>query len=150
LTWAQPLLFHEEAIPARAGSLVENLDIARVMDDKTSIFVRGKIIAICQAILNEEIGVIAGSRIIDGLEFELIDYESGSFSRDKDFLPFVAINSETDHLPVDRERSNWSEETLERKDKEIAAAEAAYKECAFEACKKLVERFALKTADVSE
>ena len=40
------------------------------MDDETSIFVRGKIIAICQAILNEEIGVIAGSRIIDGLEFE--------------------------------------------------------------------------------
>jgi len=120
------------------------------MDEETSIFVRGKIIAICQAILKREIGVIAGSRIIDGLEFELMDYGFGSFSRDKDFLPFVAINSETDHLPVDRERSNWSEEALERKDKEIAVAEAIYKESAFEACKKLIERFDLKTAGVSD
>jgi len=69
--------------------------LARVMDGEASIFVRGKIIAICQAILNEEIGVIAGSRIIDGLEFELMDYGFGWFSRDKDFLPFVGINSET-------------------------------------------------------
>jgi len=40
------------------------------MFEPTSIFVRGKIVAICQAILNEEIGVIAGSRILDRLEFE--------------------------------------------------------------------------------
>jgi len=120
------------------------------MNDETSIFVRGKIIAICQAILNEEIGVIAGSRIIDEHEFELIDYGFGWFSRDKDFLPFVAINSETDHLPVDRERSNWSEEALARKDKEIADAEAAYKECAFKACKKLIERFDLKRTSVRD
>jgi hypothetical protein len=120
------------------------------MDDKTSIFVRGKIIAICEAILNEEIGVINGSRILDRLEFELIEYGPGFFNRDEDFLPFVGINSETDHLPVDRERANWSEEALERKDKEIAAAEAAYKEWAFQACKKLVERFALKTSGMND
>jgi hypothetical protein len=60
------------------------------MDDKTSIFVRGKVIAICEAILNEEIGVINGSRILDRLEFELIEYGPGFFNRDEDFLPFVA------------------------------------------------------------
>jgi hypothetical protein len=115
------------------------------MNNEASIFVRGKIVAICQALLNEEIGIIAASRIIDGLEFELMQHGSRYYHRDEDFVPFVAINSETDHLPVDRERSNWSSEALIRTDLEIANAEAKYKESAIEACKTLIDRFDLKT-----
>jgi hypothetical protein len=114
-----------------------------MINETVSIFVRGKIIAVCQAILNEEIGVIAGSRILNRLEFELIDYPSGQFDRDDDFTPFVAIDSQTDHLPVDRERANWSAEALGRKDKEIAESEAVFRESAFAACRKLIERFDL-------
>jgi hypothetical protein len=114
-----------------------------VNEDIRSAFVRGKIVAICQGILNEEIGVIAGSRMLSGLDVELLNPAPGWFDGDDDFLPFVGINSETDHLPVDRERTNWSEEALARKDKEIAEAEAFYKENAFRACRKLIERFKL-------
>lgn len=98
-------------------------------------FIHGKIVAICESVLNEEIGVIAGSRRIKGLGFELFD------DHDQDFMTFVGIDSETDHLPVDRERKNWSVEALERKDKEIAELEAAFKTVAFEACQKLILRF---------
>ena len=103
-----------------------------MINETISVFVRGKIIAICEAILNEEIGVIAGSRILNRLEIELHS-QVGQFDRDEDFIPFVAIDSETDHLPVDRERANWSEEALARKDKEIAESEAFHKDSAFAA-----------------
>ncbi|HWS99331.1 MAG TPA: hypothetical protein VN256_03590 [Pyrinomonadaceae bacterium] len=118
-------------------------------NEESSVFVRGKIVAICQAILNEEIGVIAGSRIICALEHELFQREVGGwFQNDEDFIAFIAINSETDHLPVDYERKNWSDEGLKRKDEEIAKAEAFHQEDAFEACRKLIERFDMK--DISE
>lgn len=114
------------------------------MTGEETAFIRGKIVVICEAMLKEKIGVIAGSRILNRLEFELLHNEVGQFQRDEDFLTFVAIDSETDHLPVDFERKNWSAEALERKDKEIAEAEAFYKDDAFAACKKLIERFDIK------
>lgn len=113
-------------------------------DDEYSIFIRGKVVAICGAVLNEEIGVIAGSRILCGLEHELFQREVGRFQYEEDFIPFVAINSETDHLPVDYERANWGVEGLRRKDEEIAKAEAFYKADAFEARRKLIARFDMK------
>src|SRR3954452_16608214 len=109
-----------------------------------SAFIRGKIVAICEAILNEEIGAICGSRRLSVLEFELLAGRNGWFEHDEDFIPFMAINSETDHLPVDAERKNWSIEALQRKDEEITKAESCYKEDAFTACKALIERFDIK------
>ena len=113
-------------------------------NEEYSIFIRGKIIAICESILNEEIGVIVGSRILCRLEHELFHRDEGWFQNDEDFIAFIAINSETDHLPVDYERMNWSAEALERKDEEIAKAEAFYRDDAFEACRKLIARFDMK------
>jgi hypothetical protein len=109
-----------------------------------SAFLRGKIIAICEAILNEEIGIIAGSRRLNRLGTELLHNEVGWFQHDNDFLTFVAVDSETDYLPVDAERHNWSVEALERKDEEVAKAEALYKGDVFMACRKLVARFDMK------
>jgi hypothetical protein len=40
---------------------------------------------------------------------------------------FDALDIETDHLPVDIERKNWSAKALKRKDVEIAEAEAIHK-----------------------
>ena len=115
-----------------------------MINETLSVFVRGKIVAICEAILNEEIGVIAGSRILNKLEMELHHCEVVQFDRDEDFTPFIGIDSETDHLPVDRERANWSAEALGRKDKQIAESEAFYKDSAFAACRNLIARFDMK------
>ena len=107
-------------------------------NEQYSAFIRGKIVAICEAILKEESGIIAGSRKLSRLGIELCG------DHDDDFMTFVAIDSETDHLPVDWERRNWSIEALERKDKGIMEAEAHYKDAAFAACKILIERFDMK------
>jgi hypothetical protein len=42
-----------------------------MQSENHSTFIRGKIVAICEAILNEEIGVICGSRRLCALVFEL-------------------------------------------------------------------------------
>ena len=100
-------------------------------------YIRGKIVAICEATLAEEIGIIAASRRLSALGLELFD------RRHEDFITFDAVDSETDHLPVDKERNNWSAEALERKDAEIAKAEALYRNNVIAACKKLLEQFAI-------
>lgn len=100
-------------------------------------YIRGKIVAICEATLAEEIGIIAASRRLSSLGRELFG------RRDEDFIMFNGVDSETDHLPVDIERKNWSAEALKRKDVEIAEAEAIYKNNVVAACRKLIERFAI-------
>src|SRR5215203_5072146 len=100
-------------------------------------YLRGKIVAICEATLAEEIGIIAASRRLSSLGLELFD------ERHEDFITFDAVDSETDDLPVDIERHNWSAEALKRKDVEIAKAEAVYKDDVLAACKKLIERFVI-------
>jgi len=101
-------------------------------------FLRGQIVAICESILAEEIGVIAGSRRLSRLGLHFYG------ARDKDFITFDGVATETDHLPVDSERANWSPEALERKDREIAQAEKIYKEDVLSACRKLLEKFRLE------
>ncbi len=98
-------------------------------------FVEGEIAAICQCLLNEEIGIIAGSRWLARLGMELFD------EYDEDLMIFLAIGSETDHLPVDWERKNWSEAALAEKDKEIKEVETFYRKDAEAACRILIARF---------
>jgi hypothetical protein len=106
----------------------------RKMDE---YYLRGKIVAICEATLGEEIGIIAASRRLSALGLELFD------GHHEDFITFRGVDSETDHLPVDKERKNWDAEALKRKDAEIAKAEAFYKDEVFAACRKLMERFVI-------
>jgi len=100
-------------------------------------YIRGKIVAICEATLAEEIGIIAASRRLSALGLELFD------GHDEDFITFDGVDTETDRLPVDIERKNWSAEALKRKDAEIAEAEALYKNNVIAACRKLIERFVI-------
>lgn len=104
---------------------------------KNEEYIRGKIVAICEAVLAEEIGIIAASRRLSALGWELFE------RRHEDFITFDAVDSETDDLPVDVERKNWSAEALKRKDAEIAEAEALYKKNVTAACRKLIGKFAI-------
>ena len=94
-----------------------------------------QMVGTAESILNGEIGVILGSRKMSSFGYELCD------DFDLDFVAFIAVDSETDHLPVDIERSNWSFEALARKDIEIADAEAFYRESVLGACRKIIDRF---------
>lgn len=98
-------------------------------------FVKEKIVATAKDMLTGDIGIILGSRKLYSLSYELGD------QRDLDFNIFIAVDSETDHLPVDDERENWSEEALKRKDVEIAEYESCNREQVMDACRKLIQRF---------
>ena len=88
-----------------------------------------------EAVLKGQVGIIIGSRKLQSYRHEL----AGDL--DEDFLPFIGVDSMTDHLPVDEERQNWSREALQRKDKEIKEAEDFYREMIFESSRKLIARF---------
>ncbi len=103
-----------------------------------STFIQGKIVGIAEAILNCEISIIVGSRKLNALRFSL------DLDNDEDFSLFVLIDSDTDHLPIDWERQNWSVEALARKDVEIAECELFYKESVITACKKIIARFTIE------
>lgn len=60
---------------------------------------------------------------------------------DDDFGLFVAIVSETDHLPIGEVRKQYSPDALRRADAEIAKIEKLYRAQVEVACEKLIARF---------
>jgi hypothetical protein len=97
---------------------------------------RRQVAKIAAQMLAGNLGMIEGARLLAGLRHEVEVGED-----DPDFLMFVAIESETDHLPVGQEREMWAPESLARKDLEISRAESYAREDAVEACRNLVRRF---------
>lgn len=89
-----------------------------------------------EALLSGRLGIIEGSRLIKAL---LPTVSSDPF--DPDFSIFVAIESETDALPVGKTRDLWDARVLPEMDSQIQQAEARYRDAALSACKILVERF---------
>jgi Protein of unknown function (DUF2489) len=95
-----------------------------------------RVVAVASAMLRSELGVIEGSRLLCTLRPQV-----SSLHHDPDFLTFVGIDSETDHLPVGDVRQHWAPDALVIKDQEIQAAEAFYRDLAFAGCERLLARF---------
>jgi len=94
---------------------------------------RAKAIKTAEEMISGKIGIIAGVRIMSGLRFDTELPED-----DEDFLALVAIDSETDDLPVGSERELWSAEALREKDIEIQRCEELYHQDAIDACERLI------------
>jgi hypothetical protein len=99
---------------------------------------RQKVARIAQDLLDGRVDIIAGARQISAL----CGGHVGLGEFDPDFLTFIAIDSETDDLPVGQTRQYWAPDSLAKKDEEIARCEAFYREPAREAASHLVARFA--------
>jgi hypothetical protein len=97
-----------------------------------------QIVTIARSILSGELGIIAGARQINGWRFDV------RAEHDPDFLFFVGLDSETDHLPIGESRQHWSAEALRAKDAEIAQYESFYRTRALEACKSLIQKYESK------
>jgi hypothetical protein len=95
-----------------------------------------RVVEVASAMLRGEIGVIEGSRQLCRLRFSC-----SSLDHDPDFIPFVGIDSDTDHLPVGEDRRHWAADALARKDIEIQDAEAFYRNHAIAGCERLLARF---------
>src|SRR5947207_7958242 len=78
-----------------------------------------KIVATAQRILSGALGVVAGAHQLSGLRFEV------GAEKDSDFIFFVGVDSETDHLPVGEVRSRWNLDALKAKDDELRAYETS-------------------------
>ena len=61
---------------------------------------------------------------------------------DEDMLAFVAIDSETDALPLGPVREHWNTDALRRLESEIARAESWARKVGGEECRNLARRFA--------
>jgi len=103
---------------------------------------RARIVDLAQAMLDGAVGIIEGSRRLNDLRGAL-----GIDHLDDDFVGFLAIESETDHLPVGDVRRLWNREALVEKDRQVDAAERHYRDRAFEDCRKLMARFGLSGRD---
>lgn len=97
---------------------------------------RRRVADLARRILDGQIDVLEGAREIVRLRFE-IDVDPD----DNDVAAFVAVESETDHLPVGAEKASWSPDALKRKEPELECSrEWAYR-VVQEECKNLVRRF---------
>jgi Protein of unknown function (DUF2489) len=97
--------------------------------------------SVAQAILDSKITIIEGARLLSRLR-----HRTGVDLSDPDFLTFVSIDSQTDHLPFGEARRYWAAEPLAKLDQEIAECEAFFREKAFGSCAQLVSRFSHESA----
>jgi hypothetical protein len=95
-----------------------------------------QVVEVASAILHGELGVIEGSRLLCALRFRV-----STLDHDPDFLPFIGIDSETDHLPVGEILQHWASDALVRLAPEIRAAENHWRQWAFTSAQRLIDRF---------
>src|SRR5262245_34446853 len=109
--------------------------MATIYNEEHRKLASAKIVATAQRILSAEVGIVAGARQLSRLRFDV------GAEHDADFIFFVGVDSETDHLPVGEVRSRWSSDALKAKDEELQVCEAAVRERAFEICRSLIQRY---------
>lgn len=97
---------------------------------------RRRVVAVAEAVLSGRVGVIEGARQLVALRSSVTNNDL-----DDDFIAFIAIDSETDTLPVGEVRKLWAADSLIAKDREIEGTEELYRDGAVEACRRLVARF---------
>jgi hypothetical protein len=92
---------------------------------------------IATGILSGSISFISGARRINAIQIQI-----EQFRHDPDLFPFVAVDSETDTLPIEPDvRTLWSSAALEKLQPEIDRAERWAREALSAQCKRLIERF---------
>ena len=99
---------------------------------------RQMVVAIARELLARRLGVIDAARQIDALRGDRV----GLDEFDPDFVTFLAIESETEDLPVGETRRHWAADALAQKDLEITRCADLYRAQALEAASHLVARFA--------
>lgn len=100
---------------------------------------RQQIVSLAKSILSGSLGLIQGCRLITKITGGT--YKVGP---EKFLLTFIGIESETDHLPADHERSQYSEADLLKIDAEIRAIEQFYRPHVHEACRSVIAHFSEK------
>lgn len=91
-----------------------------------------KVLEISQSALDREIGVLEAARTL----FGLVQAEPAIANKEDQIL-FVAIESETDNLPIGDVRNEWHPDRLIEKDREIAKCETIWGARVLAACERI-------------
>jgi len=104
---------------------------------ETEIKARGQAVTLAIEMLSGRLSYLEGAPRILALQSKI----GGLEDRDHDFDVFVLIASETDHLPLEKQRALWSSAALERLTPEFERAEKWAAQFAPEACRNIIARF---------
>lgn|ERR1700754_3135028 len=106
------------------------------MDERETLE-RSRLVSVAQAMLDGNLSFFEGARQVLAIKSRL----SGLADRDPDFDVFVAIQSETDHLPLNEYRSLWSSSALAALEPEFLRTEEWARPFASLASRNLIARF---------
>ncbi|UTF60906.1 DUF2489 domain-containing protein [Gilvimarinus sp. DA14] len=95
-----------------------------------------RVIEVAQGMLDGSVDYLEGS-----IELASLSFQVEAPDNDADFIKFIAIASEIDHLPIGKVRQYWSPNALERNETEIKKSKKWAKEFSLEHCKSLVARY---------
>jgi hypothetical protein len=98
---------------------------------------RKKAIKAARALLEGELGIIEGARLLSTLAPDLV----ADWKVDPDFLVLAALDSETDDLPVGAQRKLWEKKALAERDAIVARIGAEAKDEVEAACRNILRRF---------
>ena len=103
------------------------------MDRRASDWERQRAREVAEAVLDGRTTVLEAAR-------ELVSIaHTDAIANEEDRILIIAIESETDDLPIGEVRKLWAPYVLEAKDAEIARCEELWKAQFIEACKRIVE-----------
>ena len=105
--------------------------------NETETVEHSRLVSVAQAMLDGELSFFEGAVQVLAIKSRL----SGIADRDPDFDAFVVIQSETDHLPLEAQRSLWSPAALAALEPEFQRIEEWAKPFASPACRNLIARF---------
>jgi hypothetical protein len=94
-----------------------------------------RVVEVASAIISDKIGLVEAARKLSHLGFGL------NAEWDRDFLFFVAVDSETDHFPVGPSRVNWSQAALAREDAGRQKYELSARKDAIRSANNLIAKF---------
>ena len=95
-----------------------------------------EVVNTAQLIRDQRMNVVEGA-----WRLSILRHEVSQNNFDDDFMLFVAIASETDHLPFSEVRNKYSSDALRKADQEIEEIGKFYREQVEMACEKLIARF---------
>ncbi|WP_151638895.1 DUF2489 domain-containing protein [Noviherbaspirillum aerium] len=105
--------------------------------NESEAMARHRLVELVQAMLNGAESFFEGAVQVLALKNQV----GGIADRDADFDVFVAIVSESNHLPLKQQHSLWSPEELKRLEPEFNRTEEWASSFAPAACKSLIARF---------
>jgi hypothetical protein len=105
--------------------------------NETELEVRQRLVSLANAMLEGTLSFFEGAPKVH----ELKDKVGGVADRDEDFDAFLVIQSETDHLPLEKQKHLWSKNSIANLEQEFKKTEEWAGEFAPQACKNIIARF---------